>query len=45
MIECICAKCGRKNVFPKGIAPETYGWTKIVWKGWYCFKCDPEERD
>lgn len=42
MTECVCVKCGRRNVFPDGVRPETYGWTEVIWKGWYCFKCEPE---
>lgn len=42
MTECVCQKCGKRNIFPDGINPETYGWTKIMWKGWYCLKCEPE---
>lgn len=42
MTTCICRKCGKRNIFPDGIFPETYGWTEIEWDGWYCFECEPE---
>lgn len=41
-IKCVCAKCGRVNVFPEFIRPETYGWTLIPSEPddkWYCYKC------
>lgn len=44
-ITCICKKCGRKNVFPEGINPETYGWVFMPDDTMYCFKCEPEKKD
>ena len=42
-MKCICKKCGKVNVFPEGINPETYGWTFMPDDTMYCFRCEPEE--
>lgn len=39
MTECVCVKCGKRNVFPDGITPETYGWVRLSNGACYCFKC------
>lgn len=41
-MKCICKKCGRVNVFPEGINPETYGWTLMLDGTMYCFGCELE---
>lgn len=41
-MKCICKKCGRVNVSPEGINPETYGWIRVPDDTMYCFRCEPE---
>ena len=41
-MKCICKKCGKVNIFPAGINPETYGWTFMPDDTMYCYSCEPE---